>query len=231
MSSSSSETSLTRATLTAFITFPLSLLLLQLPGGLMELIGNALELRYEESIALAASLFFPYGIATACCTALTYGFIEDKETGSSPSLAAACKKLKGKWGRLVPVTCIAGILCLLGMVALIIPALYFMAIFFFFPQLIVSEPHLPWTVYLSRSKKIAKRALLATVTAVVICFLLELGVEKAGDWIGEFTLAFVPSVFFRNGTLLFVHTILYIVLSAMINIWASYFFLKLRAYP
>jgi hypothetical protein len=114
-------------------------------------------------------------------------------------------------------------------VALIVPAIYFMTVFFFFPQLTVSEPPLPWSVYLNRSKRLVKTSPWKTLLAVTFFFVLELGVERLGAIATGLVGRESKATWFQEGSLLLVQTFLFMLMSASINVWASYFFLRLKA--
>ena len=174
-----------RATFRLLAAFPCSLLFLQLPTGFLELVGGALSMRHEESMVVASALFFPYNVASAISCALTFVFVHEIAAGRPASWRFAYAQITTRLGRLVPVAFLATLLCLVGMVALIVPALYFMTVFFFFPQVVASEPWLPWTVYLNRSKRIAKQAFWKTLAAVLCFLVIEIGLERISGTLGS----------------------------------------------
>ena len=119
MSVTARQLSPLRSTALTLAAFPFSLLFLQLPGGLLELAGGAFSMHREDSLVLAGILFFPYNMAGAFSTALTFAFVEGISHQKKLTAQHAIDSLSGKWVSLSAVACLAALLCLLGMVALL----------------------------------------------------------------------------------------------------------------
>jgi hypothetical protein len=228
VSNSAGHSSLFAQTFKTFRLAPWHFLLLQFPEAAADLLERLSPGRAEEHLALKIILLFPsFCIASTLASSLTFASVLDLSKNVPLSIGSSLRSVGEKWKTLIPTSVLLGIIILLGFLALILPGLYFMAAFLFVPQLIVTEPKLPWSVYFFKSKKLAKKAFLKTFFAVTIFFIANV----AGYFIGELGEGAVASLTGNTGVQVGLSVCLGIVLSvftgAFVNLWISYFFLTL----
>lgn len=149
------------------------------------------------------------------------------EKKQRPSLAASWEMLRGKLKTLVPVSMTTGLVLILGLMTVFVMLFHYMAIYLFVPQLLVTEPRLPWSVYLHRSRKLVKGSYGKAVTVVTAMLFLSLGGDAlAGTLAYVFSLGDSPAI---ELLLLAVKYGFSLASTALLAIWISYYFLTRRA--
>lgn len=198
---------------------PLLFFGLQFLEGLSSVIAKLLETRFESNPVLAVVLFFPvFCIASTLSNALTFTKIRG-ETLST---------IWPYFGQLVLASLTLGLVFILGFAALILPAFYFMAIYLFVPQVILSEqPGMSLSLGLFRSTKIAKAAfktcVLTAIGALGIAFLTFMISESLGRWAGGVT----ENPFLRHSISIGIDAFLSMSTGAIIDVWVCHLFLEL----
>jgi len=214
----------------ALFSAPLHFLILQLPEASSDVLEKLFPSGEGQGpLFWRVAILFPYFcIASTAASALTFASVFRQAQKQPLTLRYNLKIAREKMGILVPVSLLLGLVTLLGFVALIIPGIYFMAIFLFVPPLIISEPPLPWSVYLSKSKKIAKTAIWQTLAIVTVFFLINFAVfaqssfveSELNHWFGA---SMISSILALAAT-----AVLSIIIGAFVNVWIAFYFLSLK---
>ena len=215
--------------LSSFATIPLLFFFLQLPEGIAGTIETILEKQFEKQPVAAIVLFFPvFCIASTLSSAMTFAALNRLVNGNRPSFNAVWGDVYPKLGKLVLASLLVGLVFVLGFCAMVVPAFYFMALYLFVPQLIMSEPNCKLSVYLFRSTRLAKTNLvtcISTVTATIaIGILTYLLSQTLGTWAGGFSEDNAARTMIVCGIDIF----LSMFTGIFVDLWIAHLFLKLK---
>ena len=134
---------------------------------------------------VGAVTLFPYFIfTTALSSALTALIARDIDHGNQPTLGRALSQLGSRFGSFLKASLLCGVFIVVGLPVLL-PAIYFMAIYLFVPLIAVFDAPAPAFSILARSKNLAKTNLkvvltftLASLATGLLFFLIQGEVEK-----------------------------------------------------
>jgi hypothetical protein len=97
-----------------------------------------------------------------------YLLVEDVNEGRSPSLPRALRRLTGSFRTLLPAVLLLAVLVMIGFAALVVPALYFTAVYLYVPPLAVLYPDRSVASLFYLSSRVARKYLGLTLTFVFI---------------------------------------------------------------
>ncbi len=218
----STKTSLLGKTFHAFVSSPLFFLLVQIPEASAEVVYELLTPYSQNNLILTFALFFPYlCVVSFLSSAAVFLGVDALSRGRKPSFSEIFHKIWKKIGVLIPVSLLTGFIALLGLVALILPFLYFLAIYLFVPMLVVTESKQPWSVYLHQSKIQSKLTFKWSLAAVLVMLGVQVGQEILFRELARFGGGGENATFALFGLKLLTQ----LVSSSMIGIWISYYFL------
>jgi len=210
---------------------PWHFLLLQAPEAGFDIVEKTLTPLSESSPFLALLIILPLvWLLSALSISLTFASVQRMRKRQAPDWKKSVKDVRKHLGQILPASFLVGIVVLCGLL-LLIPGIYFMAIYLFVPQIAMTYPKYPATTYLSISKAKVQPHLWTTcglVTAIfIVDFLVYLFGETLGTWAGGMTL----SPLGQNAILLSTKITLSLITSAAINLGVSYYYLELSAVP
>lgn len=208
---------------------PLHFVSLQFLEALSSILEHTLESHGKENPIFAGLLFFPvFCIASSLGNALTFASVRQIGLGKSPSFKQSWEEVSEVLGTLILASLVLGLVFVLGVMVFVLPAFYFMSLYLFVPQLILSEKGLKLSVYLFRSTKIAKTAfweclftVIGTMAIGIVTYLLA---ETLGTWAGGLS----PDAFTRNLISLTVNIAFSIISAVVVDTWVSLLFVKLK---
>ncbi|MCX6101800.1 MAG: hypothetical protein NT000_00870, partial [Proteobacteria bacterium] len=155
----------------------LNVLLLQSPMGLLVLLQIFLSPKLENHAWIAIGILLPlFSIGSSLCTAATFVLIEQKPSQGLAFLPIVFKEVFTRLIPLVLSSLTVSIFFGLGFAALIIPGIYFLAIYFFVPFLVMIQSRQPVANYLFQSKQLITRnrkTLFTMIGIVLFTFLIE----------------------------------------------------------
>ena len=202
---------------------PLHFLVLQIPEVSVEAIYAFFPNLREAPLPLIAAVLFPYlAITSFLSSALTFASLRQARAGGNPSLGNSINLVISKSKILFPTSLLTGVILLLGMVALLLPFLYFMALYLFVPFLVMTEGPLPWSVYLHKSKVLAKRRFWSCLALVLLMLAVSFGSDAACNELREW----IPSY-----GLVALKLMVSLVTSAVLGVWTGLFFLEMQEQP
>ena len=209
-----------KATWSLFAAAPLHFLILQIPEVSVEAIYALFPGIREASMPLVLAILFPYlAIVSFLSTALTFVSTESGKSGRPITLRGTILVVMERLGTLLPVALLTGTILLLGMVALVLPFLYFMTLYLFVPFIVMTEARLKWSVYLHKSKVVAKRHFWSCLFLVVLMLVVSFGTDAASNELVNR----VPAA-----GLVGIKLLASLFTSAILGIWNGLFFLEIR---
>jgi len=135
---------------------PLLFLVLQLPEVSVDWIDRAFRADFEKNPLLGALTLFPYfTLASGLSTALTAIAAAEIVADRPATWNGVWAKLNGKVWLLAKASLLSGLFILLGMPVLL-PAIYFMAVYLLVPLVVVLETPAPALALMVRSKNLVK---------------------------------------------------------------------------
>lgn len=138
-----------------FRTAPILFLLFQIPEALVEgvedIAGNWIE---GKPFAALALLIPAYCLSSAIASALTCSAVIQLKEGKKPTLAQAFRRFSGRGLTLILAALAVGLAVALGIAAMFLPAIYFMAIYIFVPYIIADGEASTVGAALARSKRL-----------------------------------------------------------------------------
>ena len=207
---------------------PLSLLLLQLPAALAAVLNEAIPAQtastLEVAIALAIILPLLVGVTTFS-TAATYVHI--KAESASPSLRDSFSFTLKSARQWLPASFVVSVLVLLGL-PLVVVGIYFSAIYLFVPHEVIDEPGRPISLYLNRSKKLAKLALMTTLVVATLLLVIDFGLFIGAEQITETWIAGLSPRWKQLVALLSFKALLSLGVGAIVNVGLSHLYLSLK---
>ena len=212
------RTSLSKA-LRLSASFPLGLLALQIPEMTIHIAADSLPKNAPQEILLAIGLIFPYfcvmSFLSACATVMA---VDQIQNSGKLSLAEIVQGVLSRLGRILPISIVVGLVTLLGIALAVVPGLYFMTAYLFVPALIVTNERLPWSVYLFRSKTLAKHRFWSVLALMLSILLAGIVVD------------ILPGELSVSGTGLPMMYALKLLVSAIVsglgNVWGSVYFFE-----
>lgn len=208
---------------------PTHFILLQTLNGLSGLVAKALESRFENSPLLAGALFFPiFCIASTLTCALTFISVNERENGRRVNLTECFELLKPRLKSLVGASLALGFLFVLGLAALILPALYFMAIYLFVPLLLVSNSQMTLSPALYRSSKMIKNHRGTAAFTVFVILLVGVLTFLVSYSLGRFAGGITSIEALRFWVSAGIDAFLTMLTGAMIDLWIAGFFMKVQ---
>ena len=160
--------------------------------------------------------------------ALTYVSVRDSRYGEAPTLARSWNEVSRKIFPLLNAYILAGIVIALGFLSLILPGIYYLALYLFVPLVVIDEPRLPLSVYLLRSKKLAKASLKRTLALTLLLLFFGLFLAVLEGVLNEITGQLFASIFLRNVTFLTANLFLSLVAGATMSVGVSHYYLTLK---
>jgi hypothetical protein len=154
----------------------------QIPLGLLVLLQRFLDPFLETHPIVAVLILLPlFSIGSSLGTAFNYLLITLPDERNFSTFLKALRSLdKRKMTTLTLASLMVAIFFSLGLAAFVLPGLYFMALYFFVPILVISNPKQPVAQYLYSSKKLVTRSrktFFATFAIVLATFLMELPIS------------------------------------------------------
>jgi hypothetical protein len=209
---------------------PLLLIAVQVPEAAFDLVDKTLTPITEKYPMIAIIGILPIvWLLSALSVSLTFAAILRLESGEGarPTLRGVCQDLSPRLGRLLGASLLNGIVVLCGLL-LLLPGIYFMAIYLFVPQLVMTLPAYPATTYLSLSKKLVRDHFWSTLGVVLILFVADFGLYVIGETLGTWLAGTADEAGIRDAILVATKILLSLVTSTAINVGVSYFFLEIR---
>ena len=162
-----------------FRRFPLVFFLYQLPEVATEWVEKV-GVPDKDDWLRAFLVLFPYFcIASFASTGLTFLRVRGIREENRRNVRGELESLTKGLGSLIPVSILCGIIFIFGVMALMIPGIYFQAIYLFVPFLVLERPRQPWTSYLFESKQLARQSLGLSIILGVLVMIVGLGTEIA----------------------------------------------------
>jgi len=203
-----------------FALAPIHFLILQIPEVSVEAIYALFPSIREAPLPLILAVLFPYlSIVSFLSTAATFVSLESAKTGRPVTLNGSAVIVMERLGKLLPVALLTGLILLLGMVALVLPFLYFMALYLFVPFVVMTEGEHPWSVYLHKSKVIAKRHFWSCLFLVILMLIVSFGTDAASNELVNL----IPTP-----ALVALKLLASLFTSAILGIWNGLFFLEIK---
>ncbi|NQW44985.1 MAG: hypothetical protein HQ462_06225 [Deltaproteobacteria bacterium] len=200
----------------------LNVLLLQSPMGLLVLLQIFLSPKLENHAWIAIGILLPlFSIGSSLSTAATFVLIEQKPSQGLAFLPIVFKEVFKRLIPLVLSSLTVSIFFGLGFAALIIPGIYFLAIYFFVPFIVMIQPRQPVANYLFQSKQLITRnrkTLLTMIGIVLFTFLIEIPMSFVSDSL----LGNVPFAFFFE-------MLITMVSAGLINCFIVFYFISLNS--
>lgn len=203
-------------------------LALQFPLGLLPLVDEFIPDDLPNiwvQATLLLGIFLPlFILLSTLATAFTFSAI--LHHADKPSIAAVVKRVLPHTLKLFGASFLAGLLTIMGL-SLILPGIYFGAIFLFVTHTVIQDPSAPISVYLTRSKKVAKKSLGLSIAVAVCLFASDFITALGGELMGQMISAAVHlplSLVLTFSAKMF----LSMVVGATINVWVSLYFLRLQ---
>jgi len=167
----------------------LPLFLIQLPVGLLVILQNCLEPHFESNPLIALIILLPlFSFVSSLCTALTFIAVQSLQTYPKLNFKILKQLSAQTLTKLTATSFLVAIFFGLGLAALVIPGIYFTAIYLFVPILVVLNPSQKAFQYLFESKKLVtqnKKILFSTLLIGLVSFLIEIPLSQAVRLIGE----------------------------------------------
>ena len=211
---------------------PFAFLLLQIPELSTDWLMAWLHVKDQSVTFAKLVLLLPYICVTSTLTSsLTCALVIERDREASGALGRALRLVGSRLGSLIPVSLLSGCIVLLGVAAAVLPGLYFMTLFLFVPQLLVTENRLPWSVYLSRSKRLAKKQLRRNLVLVLVIMGVLASATAVSDHfqdLAEHSASLglsSPAVVWTIEALL---TLVLTAAGALVDVWISYYFLHVQ---
>lgn len=211
---------------------PIALFLAQLPQGLLALLQTAIEHFMENRPIIGFAVIFPvFCITSAISSALTFSLLLQHTDGKKPNLLTAASIVKSKFNTLLLGSLAVGVFFVLGLCALILPALYFMAVYLFVPHLILLNDKRPISAFLFQSKKwvtSSRTTLIQTMALILFMIALGIGSYLAGQKLTEYIIS-LSSIGGGSGMIaLCVDMASSMLGGAILDVFVGYSFLNLK---
>ena len=153
-------TSLPKKIFVTLLACPFTLGIIHIPEAILGTLQRLLETTLEGHPVIAFLVFFPFfTVMSSFTAALTLLVVLDLEQKKKPSLKRCLSEVGRRASALATSGLLVGLVCILGLCALVLPAIYFMALYLFVPLVIMTEHDQEIPVYLYRSTQIAKKSL------------------------------------------------------------------------
>jgi hypothetical protein len=169
-------------------------------------------------------------LLSALSIALTFAIVRRLRRGDGIGLGVVLSDLKPRLMRLLAASFLNGMVVLCGLL-LVLPGIYFMTIYLFVPQLVMTLPVYPASTYLHLSKNLVRTHFWSTLSVVLLLFLSDLGLYVVGETLGTWIGGWAENDAARDGLLIGTKMVLSLLTSAGINVGISYFFLELQEEP
>lgn len=158
--------------------YPFSFFFLQFFDGISESVLFFLGEPTDGSSILYIATVFPLTWFMTCFgTAATFNFFQQIQSGAEPRKSDAISAVFKKWKPLVLSEAIVAIAVLIG-IFLIVPAIYFLAVYLFVPCVVMSRQRLPVFGYLSESQAIARNSMGGLLALACVVLVLGLGLSE-----------------------------------------------------
>ncbi|MCB0403475.1 MAG: hypothetical protein KDD51_01720 [Bdellovibrionales bacterium] len=200
------------------------LLWVQLPAASINPLQDLCEAWTDANPFWGALIFIPYLFLTSYLSSAGTFWVLEKQTNWKAALGTAF----GQWRSLFAASLATGLIILLGFAAILLPGIFFAAIYLFVPYLIMEESGLPLSVYMHRSKKLAQRHLLKTCGLVVGIIAIMTWSYFLGAALGKLLFPSTLGVMVHRGGILLIHLVLAIVLGAVIDVFVCHYYFDLR---
>lgn len=166
----------------------LPLFLIQLPVGLLVFLQNFLEPLFESNPIIALIILLPlFSFVSSLCTALTYIAVQSLQTAPKLKFTILKQLSPETLTKLTATSLLVAIFLGLGLAALVIPGIYFTAIYLFVPVLVVLNPSQKASQYLFESKKLVtqnKKILFSTLSIASLSFMIDFPLSQVVRLIG-----------------------------------------------
>ncbi len=212
----------------SLLAHPFHFLGLQIPAAsylvveyfLRDALGN-------ETIATLAGTPYLF-IASTFSTAATFASVAFTPEGTLSALQSTCNRVRAQWKILALASLVIGFITLVGMLALLLPGLYFAALYLFVPHLILSEPGQNLWAYLDRSKRLSRPRIFLHIGVVLFTLILMVWVYVVGDMSTSLFGSELASSSIAIGLSLVVQMFLSMVVGCLVDVWLSHYFLELK---
>ncbi|MEZ4751374.1 MAG: hypothetical protein R3B54_12380 [Bdellovibrionota bacterium] len=148
--------------------------------------------------------------------------------GKATGLKTALRAAFARWRVLLLGSVATGIIILLGFAAVLLPGIYFAAIYLFVPYLIMEDGDLPLSVYMHRSKQLANQQLLKSCGIVVGVVVLMTWSYLFGAALGKLLFPSSLGMLVRGPGMIAIHLVLAIVIGAVIDVFVCHYYFNLR---
>ena len=218
-----------RQTGRALKTAPLHYLALQLPEASFDLVEHSLAPVSDKHPLFALLIILPLvWELSAISIAFTFASILRRRRGEKPSIRQSVTEVRGRLRQILPSSFLVAIVVLLGLF-LLVPGIYFMAIYLFVPHFAMIMSPAPATAYLNLSTRLVRQHLWTTLCLVVFIFLLDFAIYLGSETLGTFAGGVSLSPVGRDIILTATKITLSLITSAAINVGVSYFFLEINS--
>jgi hypothetical protein len=204
----------------------------QLPVGFVEILQQLLGVHDSVQASWVATLIVlpVFFMASFFSSAMTFISVRLRLAEHMPSRTLLGEGIAGFAKPLVLASLVVGTLIGLGLAAIILPGLVFMALCLFVPHLIISDPPASIPVYLYRSRKLAMMRPWMTICIVSVFFIMSTGLFLLGESTGTAFGIITGSFYLRQAVLVGVRMFFTMAGGMLMDVFVSVYFLRLRAY-
>lgn len=220
----------------SLLAFPSLLILAQLPEALLAIPQKFLESITEDQPVLRVLIFLPiFCVSSTLSNSLSFLLVLQHAENKRPSLPNAFSILKNRLPQVLLAYLVIlafFILAAMGLYLLILPALYFMAIYQFTPYLILTSEKMPLFAVLHRSQKMVRSSWMRLLNAMcLILSSIAMGIATyfAGQQLGELSTALTTNTLLQGVSSTTIDIFFSIIGGSIVSVVISHFFLNLRA--
>ena len=202
---------------------PFAILAAQIPMGILVIVQRVLEPHLEKHPILISSFLLPiFSLGTSWGTALTFLLMGgDSQAPIKDQLLQAMANLFHKFKALFLTSLLTAIFFALGLYAYLLPGIVFIALYFFVPILVVSEPEQPVSRYFYQSKQLVTKSytlFFLTLSITLFTFFVEIPISYLVEFLSE-----------RLGYAIIFDVSISMFVTGFIDIFICYYFLSLKS--
>lgn len=202
---------------------PIAILTAQIPMGILVIVQRVLEPHLEKHPILISSFLLPiFSLGTSWGTAFTFLLMcGDSQAPIRDQLSRAVASLFQNFKALSLTSLLTAIFFALGLYAYLLPGIVFIALYFFVPILVVSEPEQPISRYFYQSKQFVTKSyklFFLTFSITLFTFLVEIPISYLVDFLSE-----------RLGYAIIFDVSISMFVTGFIDIFICYYFLSLKS--
>lgn len=200
-----------------------AILAIQIPMGFLVVIQGILEPYIENHSVLALIFLLPlFALGSSWGTALTYLLIlSDSNATLKKRLSHSASLLVSKLKTLSLASLLIAVFFGLGLYAYVLPGILFIALYFFVPILVVSEPEQPIVRYFYQSKQLVTgsyKLFFLTFAIALLTFLIEIPISYLVELLSE-----------RLGYSILLDVGISMLVTGLVDVFICYYFLSLKS--